>query len=42
MSMATSMYVTERNPFTQEPVSVAKDLRSKRLQKALLQYWDVG
>lgn len=42
MSMATSMYVTERDPFTQEPVFVAKDLRSKRLQKALLQYWDVA
>jgi len=41
MSMATSMYVTELDPFTQEPVYVAKDLREKRMQKALLQYWDV-
>jgi uncharacterized radical SAM protein YgiQ len=41
MSMATSMYVTGLDPFTQEPVYVAKDLREKRMQKALLQYWDV-
>lgn len=41
MSMATSMYVTELDPFTQEPVYVAKTLREKRMQKALLQYWDV-
>ena len=41
MSMATSMYVTGLDPFTQEPVYVAKDLREKRMQKALLQYWDI-
>jgi len=41
MSMATSMYLTELDPFTQEPVYVAKGLREKRMQKALLQYWDV-
>jgi len=41
MSMATSMYVTGLDPFTQEPVYVAKSLREKRMQKALLQYWDV-
>jgi uncharacterized radical SAM protein YgiQ len=41
MSMATSMYVTGLDPFTQEPVYVAKNLREKRMQKALLQYWDV-
>ncbi len=41
MSMATSMYVTGLDPFTQEPVYVAKGLREKRMQKALLQYWDV-
>jgi uncharacterized radical SAM protein YgiQ len=41
MSMATSMYVTELDPFTQKPVYVAKSLREKRMQKALLQYWDV-
>jgi radical SAM superfamily enzyme YgiQ (UPF0313 family) len=42
MSMATSMYVTGLDPFTQEPVYVAKGLREKRMQKALLQYWDVA
>jgi uncharacterized radical SAM protein YgiQ len=42
MSMATSMYVTGLDPFTQEPVYVAKSLREKRMQKALLQYWDVA
>ena len=42
MSMATSMYVTGRDPFSQEPVYVARGLREKRLQKALLQYWDVS
>ena len=41
MSMATSMYLTGLDPFTQEPVYVAKGLREKRMQKALLQYWDV-
>jgi uncharacterized radical SAM protein YgiQ len=41
MSMATSMYVTGLDPFTQKPVYVAKTLREKRMQKALLQYWDV-
>ncbi len=35
------MYVTGLDPLTQEPVYVAKGLREKRLQKALLQYWDV-
>ncbi|MCB9593621.1 MAG: YgiQ family radical SAM protein [Sandaracinaceae bacterium] len=40
MSMATSMYVTGLDPFTREPVYTAKDLRDKRMQKALLLYWD--
>lgn len=40
MSMATSMYVTGLDPFSQEPVYTARSLREKRLQKALLQYWD--
>ena len=40
MSMATSMYVTGLDPFTQEPVYTARSLREKRKQKALLQYWD--
>ncbi|MCA9601345.1 MAG: DUF3362 domain-containing protein, partial [Myxococcales bacterium] len=40
MSMATSMYVTGLDPFTREPVYTAKSLREKRMQKALLLYWD--
>lgn len=40
MSMATSMYVTGLDPQSQKPVFVAKSLREKRMQKALLQYWD--
>jgi hypothetical protein len=40
MSMATCMYYTGVDPFTREPVYTAKDLRDKRLQKALLLYWD--
>src|SRR5689334_17935828 len=40
MSMATCMYYTGLDPFTKEPVYTAKDLRDKRLQKALLLYWD--
>lgn len=40
MSMATCMYHTGLDPFTRKPVYTAKDLREKRLQKALLLYWD--
>jgi uncharacterized radical SAM protein YgiQ len=40
MSMATCMYYTGIDPFTREPVYTAKELREKRLQKALLLYWD--
>jgi uncharacterized radical SAM protein YgiQ len=40
MSMATSMYHTGLDPFTREPVYTAKTLREKRLQKALLLYWN--
>lgn len=40
MSMATSMYVTGLDPFSQQPVYTARSLRDKRKQKALLQYWD--
>jgi uncharacterized radical SAM protein YgiQ len=42
MSMATSMYHTGLDPFTQEPLYTAKSMRDKRKQKALLQYWDVA
>jgi radical SAM superfamily enzyme YgiQ (UPF0313 family) len=41
MSMATSMYYTGIDPFTRAPVETARDLRSKRLQKSLLLYWDL-
>ncbi len=40
MSMATSMYYTGLDPFTSQPVYSARSLRDKRLQKALLLYWD--
>jgi uncharacterized radical SAM protein YgiQ len=40
MSMATSMYYSGLDPFTREPVYTAKSLREKRMQKALLLYWD--
>jgi uncharacterized radical SAM protein YgiQ len=40
MSMATSMYYTGLDPFTGEPVYTARDMKEKRLQKALLLYWD--
>lgn len=40
MSMATSMYHTGLDPFTHEPVYTARGLREKRMQKALLLYWN--
>jgi uncharacterized radical SAM protein YgiQ len=40
MSMAACMYHTGVDPFTREPVYTAKDLHEKKLQKALLLYWD--
>jgi uncharacterized radical SAM protein YgiQ len=40
MAMATSMYYTGLDPFSGGPVYTAKTLREKRLQKALLLYWD--
>ncbi|WP_437997835.1 YgiQ family radical SAM protein [Sorangium sp. So ce185] len=40
MSMAACMYHTGIDPLTREPVYTAKDLREKKLQKALLLYWD--
>jgi uncharacterized radical SAM protein YgiQ len=42
MSMATSMYYTGLDPFTRGPVYTAKSPLEKRMQKALLQYWDVS
>ncbi|MDQ3263429.1 MAG: YgiQ family radical SAM protein [Myxococcota bacterium] len=40
MSMATAMYYSGFDPFTLEPVYTARGLREKRLQKALLLYWN--
>ncbi len=40
MSMATCMYYTGKDPFTREAVYTARDLHEKRMQKALLLYWD--
>jgi uncharacterized radical SAM protein YgiQ len=40
MSMAASMFYTDRDPFTDKPVYTAKSMEEKRLQKALLLYWD--
>jgi hypothetical protein len=40
MSMAACMYYTGIDPLTREPVYTAKEMKDKRLQKALLLYWD--
>lgn len=40
MSMSTSMYYSDIDPVTMKPVRSIKDLREKRLMKALLFYWD--
>jgi uncharacterized radical SAM protein YgiQ len=40
MAVATAMYYTGLDPLTGKPVHVARDLREKRMMKALLFYWD--
>ncbi|MBE7480365.1 MAG: YgiQ family radical SAM protein [Polyangiaceae bacterium] len=40
MAVATAMYFTGLDPFTGEPVPVARELRDKRLLKALIFWWD--
>ncbi|MFK7930776.1 MAG: YgiQ family radical SAM protein [Myxococcota bacterium] len=40
MSVAAAMYHTGKDPLTGEDIYVAKGLREKKLQKALLLYWD--
>jgi len=40
MSLAATMYHSGLDPLTMKPVYTAKGLREKRLQKALLLYWD--
>jgi radical SAM superfamily enzyme YgiQ (UPF0313 family) len=40
MSLAATMYHTGTDPLTMKPVYTARGLREKKLQKALLLYWD--
>jgi uncharacterized radical SAM protein YgiQ len=40
MSLAATMYHTGIDPLTMKPCYTAKGLREKRMQKALLLYWD--
>jgi radical SAM superfamily enzyme YgiQ (UPF0313 family) len=40
MSLATTMYFTGIDPLSRTPVYTARDLYEKRLQKALILYWD--
>lgn len=40
MAIATTMYHTGIDPLTMEPVYSAKELREKRMMKALIFYWD--
>jgi uncharacterized radical SAM protein YgiQ len=42
MAIATAMYFTGVDPLTMEPVPVARDLREKKMMKALLFWWDEG
>ena len=37
-TLATCMYYTEKDPFTMEPVYVAKDMEEKKMQRALIHY----
>ena len=37
-TLATCMYYTEKDPFTMEPVYVAKNLEEKKMQRALIHY----
>jgi uncharacterized radical SAM protein YgiQ len=40
MAVATAMYHTGIDPLSGEPVAVVRDLREKRLLKALILWWD--
>ena len=40
MSMATAMFYSGYDPFTLKPVYSARELREKRMMKALVLYWD--
>ena len=37
-TLATCMYYTEIDPFTMQPVYVAKDMEEKKMQRALIHY----
>lgn len=37
--VATAMYYTELDPFTREPVYIARHLRDRKLQRALMQFF---
>lgn len=39
MDVATCMYYTEMDPFTKEPVFIAKQLRDRKMQRALMQFF---
>ncbi|MGL4464976.1 MAG: YgiQ family radical SAM protein, partial [Planctomycetia bacterium] len=39
MDVATSMYYTEMDPFTKKPVYIAKQLKDRKMQRALLQFF---
>ena len=40
MAIATAMFYTGVDPLTGDPVYTARDLREKRMMKALIFYWD--
>ena len=40
MAVATTMFYTGIDPLTMQPVYSARDLREKRMMKALIFYWD--
>jgi uncharacterized radical SAM protein YgiQ len=40
MAMATTMYFTGIDPLTMTEVPVVRELREKKMMKALVQYWD--
>ena len=40
MTMSGSMYYTEKDPMTGRKVYVAKGLRERKLQRALIQYYN--
>jgi hypothetical protein len=39
MDVATAMYYTEMDPFSKQPVYIARHLRDRKLQRALMQFF---